>query len=477
MKTKIIRIAVALCCAAVVFITACTPQKPKAPISLTVWHYYSSAQQRVLLDLIAEFNETVGTENNIVVEACNKGSLNDIRNAVTQSSEQYVGSDNLPNIFSAYADTAYEFYNKGIIADIAPYISEDIRSKYIPEYLNEGTFAGGDSIMLWPIAKSTEVFMINTTDWEPFAKAYGVSTDSFATWEGITEISEKYYNYTDSLTGTPNDGKAFFGRDSMANYIIIGSLQLGHELFKSENGKVSIQLDRAAMRKLWDNYYVPYVKGHFTAQGRFRSDDAKTGDIIALVGSTSSTVYCPDFVTRADGTSYSVNMDVYPVPNFEGYPKYAVQQGAGMAVVKSDEATERAAAMFLSWLTEPEQNLQLTAFSGYLPVRSDANDTKLLSSMVEQGVIKMSAITADTIASGMFTSNNYRMYTNGAFKNSYELRQVVETSMQAAADADRKAVIALVNGGMPRIEALKAYITDKRFEEWFTSFSDELNAV
>ncbi len=39
--------------------------------------------------------------------------------------------------------------------------------------------------------------------------------------------------------------------------------------------------------KLWDNFYVPYINGYFASYGKFRSDDAKTGDILALVGSSS----------------------------------------------------------------------------------------------------------------------------------------------------------------------------------------------
>jgi len=29
----------------------------------------------------------------------------------------------------------------------------------------------------------------------------------------------------------PDDGKAFFGRDAMANYMLVGSMQLGTEIF------------------------------------------------------------------------------------------------------------------------------------------------------------------------------------------------------------------------------------------------------
>ena len=62
--------------------------------------------------------------------------------------------------------------------------------------------------------------LLNTTDWESFAKAMKVTTDDLKTTEGITKVAKKYYEWTDAKTpNTPNDGKAFYGRDSMSNYL------------------------------------------------------------------------------------------------------------------------------------------------------------------------------------------------------------------------------------------------------------------
>ena len=63
----------------------------------------------------------------------------------------------------------------------------------------------------------------------------------------------------------------------------------------------------------------------YTSIGKFRSDDAKTGDILALVGSTSGAAYFPSAVTMADGNAYPVESAVYPLPNFEGAEACAVQ--------------------------------------------------------------------------------------------------------------------------------------------------------
>lgn len=115
------------------------------------------------------------------------------------------------------------------------------------------------------------------------------------------DVARQYYEWTDSLTpDVPDDGKAFYGRDSMSNYFIIGMKQMGVDIFDAENGEVTLRPEKEQIRRLWDNYYVPYVNGWFASLGKFRSDDVKTGDILAYTGSSSSSMYFPDQVVLDD---------------------------------------------------------------------------------------------------------------------------------------------------------------------------------
>ena len=117
--------------------------------------------------------------------------------------------------------------------------------------------------------------------------------DSFKTWESLIQLSKEYYEWTDSQTPEPDDGKAMFGKGLLANYINVGCAQLEEELFQVDKDVLTLNVNKEAMRRLWDNYYVPYISGYFASNGRFRSDDMKTGDLIALTGSSSSATYFP----------------------------------------------------------------------------------------------------------------------------------------------------------------------------------------
>lgn len=155
--------------------------------------------------------------------------------------------------------------------------------------------------------------MINTTDWQPFANATGVTLDQLSTTEGIVDVARQYYEWTD----VPDDGKAFYGRDSMSNYFIIGMKQMGIDIFDVENGEVTLRPEKEQIRRLWDNYYVPYVNSWFASLGKFRSDDVKTGDILAYTGSSSSSMYFPDHVVL-DDSSRPIGYAVLPTPVMEG---------------------------------------------------------------------------------------------------------------------------------------------------------------
>lgn len=292
---------------------------PSNPTTITVWDYYNGAQQASFDSLVSEFNSTVGKEKGIYVKSKTQGSVPELEKAISNSAAGEVGAEEMPNVFSSYADTAYNVQRQGKLVDLTDYFTPDELSNYVPDYLNEGRFDGDDSLYLLPVAKSTEVTMLDETDWEPFAQATGATIDDLATQEGIAATAKRYYEYTDALTpDVPDDGKAFYGRDSLSNYFIIGMRQMGVDLLAPDaSGKAQVNADKEKVRRLWDNYYIPYVSGYFDAVGKFRSDDVKTGDIICYTGSTASAAYFPDRVVDDNGT-HEIGYRIIMPPTFEG---------------------------------------------------------------------------------------------------------------------------------------------------------------
>lgn len=454
-----------------------SPLDPKNPVTLTVWHYYNGSQQSAFDALVEEFNDTVGREKGIYVEGFSQGSVSDLEAAVRASISGEVGADSMPDIFSSYADTAYEIEQSGALANLSEYFSEEELERYVDSYIEEGRIASDGTLRIFPVAKSTEIMMLNKTDWEPFANDTGASLDALATIEGVAATAKAYYEWTDAQTpDIPGDGKAFYGRDAVANYFIIGMQQLGVEIFQVENGKIKLNVPKEELRRLWDNYYVPMVKGYFGAYGSFRSDDVKTGELLAYTGSTTSAMYFPNQVEQDDST-YAIDYIILEAPIFEGGQRCAVQQGAGMVVSKSDGQHEYAAVEFLKWFTQADNNLQFGSVSGYLPVLKEANSIEKLDQVIAEKQLEVAPKTYDCLVSVFGEMEGTALYTNKSFRNGSAARKVLEYHLSDKAAQDREIIEKAVKEGQDLEEASGPFVSEEAFESWYASFCDALNAA
>jgi multiple sugar transport system substrate-binding protein len=471
MKNGVKRLLMAALCILVVIITAsCSTSTPaldrSSPTAILIWHYYNGVQKQLFDQLVSRFNETVGEEKNIVVEAVNQGSISELAQKTLDALNHKVGAQEAPDVFAAYSDTVYLASMQKMVADIGVYLTDDEKAEYLDCYLKEGDINNDGSLYIFPIAKATEVLILNHTDWQRFVKATGALESDLATWEGIVRLAEAYYRWTDSLTGTPEDGKAFFGRDAMANYLLVGCAQLGKEIFTVGEGNVTLHTDMTIMRRLWNQYYIPYINGYFASFGRFRSDDVKTGDLIAFVGSTSSAAFFPAEVTLADGNTYPIEAEVYPAPIFEGSQPFAVQQGAGMAVSKSNPQKEEAAVTFLKWFTDREQNEVFCGASGYLPVKKAASENTVPESI---DAAEKSPVVRSVLQVGQAMTQTFSLYSGKPFPNGSAARAILETSLQEKASADRALVLKRIAEGLTREEAVAEFDTSVNFYHWYSS--------
>lgn len=444
------------------------------PINLTVWHYYNGSQKNAFDTLVSEFNETVGKEQGIYVESHSKGDVAELERAVMSSSEKEVGSEEMPNIFSSYADTAYEIDKAGKLADLSKYLTIEEQAEYVDSYIEEGKIGENGELRIFPIAKSTEISMINKTVWDEFSHEAAVSEDDLKTAAGIVKIAEEYYNWTDGQTpDIPNDGKAFYGRDAMANLFIIFSMQNGIEIFQVENQIVTLNVDKAVFKQIWDTYYVPFVKGYFGAYGRFRSDDVKIGELAAYTGSIASASYFPQQVEIGDSIT-PIECMVLPPPHSEGTGKYMIQQGAGMIVSKKNDTEEYASVQFLKWFTDSENNTEFGGSSGYVPVKKAANDKVMLDKVIKEKNITMSDTEYTTLMTAYDMVENNNLYTSKAFEGGAEARKVLEYHLGDKAKADRQQVKELLARGTGLDEAVAVFISDESFELWFAEISQAL---
>lgn len=349
-----------------------TPLNPKNPVTLTMWHNFGGTMQKTIDELIDEFNSTIGKEQGIVINVTAISSSSELQKSLNMIAAGDPGAPEMPHISTSYPKTAIQFQQKGMLANLDSYFTQEELSGYIQAFVEEGRFEGG--LYVFPIAKSTEILYLNQTLFDRFSDATGISMDNLATFEGLAEAAQAYYAWTDSETpDTPGDGKAFFAADSWLNLAQAGMMQQGDSLFMEE----MLNLDNDTYTHIWNTICPPSISGAFAIYDGYSSDLSKTGDLVCSTGSSAGILFYGDTITYKDGRTEKVEYSILPFPVFAGGKKLAIQRGNGMMVTKSDEAHEYASAVFLRWFTAPEQNMCFISSTGYLPVTQDAFENRM----------------------------------------------------------------------------------------------------
>lgn len=334
-----------------------SPLDPKNPTTISMWHNYGGEMQKEMTVLIDTFNATIGKNKGIIVRVDAVSSSSELTKNLDMILDETPGAPEQPNITIAYPKTAVKFAEKNLIADLSTYFTKDKTDLYVDEFIEEGKI--GDALYVFPVAKSTEVLFVNQTLFDRFSAATGVKIDSLSTFEGICDISVKYADWC---------GKSFFTADSWFNLFSVAGQQTSDSFIKNNE----LQTESDTYKKLYALICEAVEKGGIRIYDGYSSDLAKTGDVICSLGSTAGILYYGDSITYPDNTTENVEYTILPYPTVYGGEKIAIQRGNGMMVKKASEAEEYACAVFLEWLTQPEQNVQFILNTGYLPVTKEA---------------------------------------------------------------------------------------------------------
>lgn len=449
------------------------------PVNITLWHYYFGENQKSLDSAVEEFNKTVGVEEGIIVNAIAKGNSFELENAITDSADGLIDSEEMPDIFSAYPDKALDIYKRGLLCDLNKYFTENEKKEYIEGFIKDGIFED-KTFALMPIAKSTEVLYVNDSVYEKFAKDERVSEDALATFEGIYETARKFYDYTDKSTVKKGDGKSMIGFDSTASFFIIACKQLGIEVADAKSGKAV--LDKKILKKVFENYYKGSVLGYYGSKGKYRTDDLKSGFIISYVGSSSGASYFPTWIEKG-GKQKKIKFRVLDYPVFTGGSPVTIRQGAGMCVTKSNEEKEKAAVTFLKWFTGKDQNIKFARVSGYLPVKKDSYTSDLFEKTLNGDKDSDKAQKDDALIENvtkvyklsMAQITENKTYSVKPFSGSYDIRKILASTVTEIVKADREKVVKMhKNNIFDENTIIKKLNFNNRFEKWFEKLMSNL---
>ncbi len=429
----------------VITLSGCGVNAGKEPITLTVWHVYGDQTDSPLKDLIDEFNETEGAEKGIRLQVTLVSNTNNVHDAVLRAANDEPGTSGLPDLFISYPKTVLAMPDDSVLVDYRDYFSEEELSAYIPSFLREGVI--NDRLVVFPIAKSTEIMYINKTLFDRFAAETGAELKQLDTWEGLFDLAVKYYRWTDAQTpDIDGDGKAFFVHDYHFNYFQIGVESLGESFF--ENSRI-VYSD--TFSRVYEPYADAAVQGGIWLRDGYATEPLRTGEAIVSVASSASVLYYEDIVTYADNQSEPIQIIARPVPCFKEGRKMVMQRGAGFCTVKSTPDREKAAALFLKWLTEPQTNARFVTSLGYMPVTAEA--FRILPDYISD---LKDAKYRSLYEAFLTTRASYEFYTAPQIKDYLEIEQAFEKNIRSRL---RTACSSFKNGGQDK-EKLKAQVLE-----------------
>lgn len=435
--------------AVLLFCTGCsnTVTKEEAPTTITVWHVYGGQTDSPLNDLIDQFNQTVGKQKQINVQVTSVSNTNTIHELVLAAANEEPGAPELPDLFISYPKTVLALPDDSILVDYKDYFSEEELSDFIPAFIEEGTI--DDHLVIFPVAKSTEIMFINQTIFDRFSQETGISMEDLDTWEGLYKAAETYAEWTDAQTpDIPGDAKAMFVHDYYFNYFQVGVESLGEDFFQGD--KLAFG---PVFQTVWEPLAQAAFKGGVWLKGGYATESIRTGESIVSVASSASILYYSDVVTYSDNTSEDITIVSRPCPVFENGEKLVMQRGAGFCTVRSTPEREQAAVTFLKWLTEPEHNVEFVTRTGYMPVTRSAFENELPKAIEELESAKYVSL----YQAYLDTQKNYEFYVPPQLQSYLSLETTLEDNVRAQFALGRQDYL---NGG----EAKLAQISTERLK-------------
>ncbi len=444
--------------------------------NIVIWSYYTGEQKAMFDEVVAEFNDGVGKEKGIVVNHQVFGNPYELDEALLSSVKEDAGSLDAPDMFVTYRGIDRKVKEHRELLDFYNYYSDEEIAGFIDSFVDMGVVheEDGDKLYMFPIAKSQTIVMLNETDFEDLKEKIGIDYDDLKTYNKLIEAARKYYEYTDSLTEEPYDGKALFGMDSVTNYFLLSAKALGGDFLERKDGETVVNFSKETARTIWDNYYVPMVRGYFGREARYATEDIKIGKLLLSSGSTAGTLYFPH-KKYVNDVGYDIEMKILSVPYIEGKEKMFYIQGGGLFALKGSDEKNNACVEFLKWFTAPEQNAEFAINSGYLPVtkkafNKDFIETYLSENNVEDHISKTLMAAYEQYE----TMTPYVHYPVEGFK---DIRYLISDEFSKFTEHDVKSVRERLESGEDYDEVMSYYLSDDYFDSWYDSFVEKVEAT
>lgn len=360
------------------------------PVTVEFWHSMSGAFTDTINEIVEEFNETVGADKGITVNAVYQGGYEDVKSKTIAS----IKAGNSPEIVQGTVNSIMEYTQSGFVQPLDDYIFneevgindfDDIYEVYRQEnsgYDNEGTYYS------LPFAKSTDLLFYNKTLFDE----HGLTIPT--TWEELELVSEQITEIT---------GKPALSIDNLPNYLITYLFQHGADytnkdgeiLFNNETSVEALELLKNNIDKgIW----------RIAGEDKYSSAPFLAEHTFMYIGSSAGEGFLNE-----DNFKWSATTT--PQVDVEN-PKY-IQQGSNVAILNQNNTSEEVlgAFEFVKYLCSSEVTLKWAMNTGYLPLRESVANSDEYKAFIEETNSKTKLPASKSVANGfveaVFNTDSY----------------------------------------------------------------------
>ena len=336
------------------------------PVRIVFWHSASEKAGELVDKYVKEFNETIGKEKGIEVEAVFQGAYADSVNKMNGILSAWQ-LDTLPDVMQldatgkvsfSTAETAYT-----IDAALADHPEADLSSMLAPAMANwqlKGVQLG------IPFATSTTVTYYNKTALE----AAGFSApETLADIGGLASLAQDGVTVYAAIPNTP----------TLANWLG----QLGSDVVNNHNGTEGTASELACIENgalaefltAWKALYATGALKNASGSG----DEFVAGRQLIMTDSSSKVA---NMLSKIDGR-FELGVAPYPKVS-ETSAAGATVSGSCLVMFDHGDARKEAAWTFVQYLTSAAVQADFARGTGYLPANSEAANSEIWQELIQE---------------------------------------------------------------------------------------------
>ncbi|OOB78637.1 MAG: hypothetical protein ATN33_05645 [Epulopiscium sp. Nele67-Bin001] len=332
-------------------------------IKLEFWYSWTDQIQENNINLSNMFNETIGKEKGIEIVPVYQGSYDETHQKLQAS---YIAGQ-APALSVMEIASTKLFAENGIIKSLDDYIDrDDLDVDDFYTGLTENCIVDGEYYGL-PYLRSTPILYLNKT----LLEQAGLDPVGPATWDEMAQYCEVIYNEL-GIVGLTNYSydwvfEAFFFQEGTS---VLNADETATNINTAEGKKIF-----SYFQDLIQNGYAKMYAGVDSSKVAVDVMNQNTAMWFSSTGDLTK------YITLADESGFDITASYIPAGVTYGVPT------GGCNIVMTTGLTpaeEEAAWEFMKWLTDTEQTVYASIYTGYVTTRQSAVETDEIQALFEE---------------------------------------------------------------------------------------------